>query len=211
MKKRIIWVLVGILGIAAIAAVAWGPIVSNVEQAKYDVVEKHGSIEIRDYAPMIVAEVSVKGGRETAISAGFRMIADYIFGNNISSQKVAMTAPVIKEPGEKIAMTAPVTQQGSEGVWLVRFVMPSSYTMQTLPKPNNTEVLLKEVEGKRFAVIRFSGLPKKESLEKQTKELEAFIHENKLQPASEPTYAFFNPPWTLPFLRRNEVMIEISR
>jgi hypothetical protein len=169
MKKRIVWVLVGILGIAAIAAVAWGPIVSNVEQAKYDVVEKHGAIEIRDYAPMIVAEVSVKGDRETAISAGFRMIADYIFGNNISSQKVAMTAPVIQEPGEKIAMTAPVTQQGSEGVWLVRFVMPSSYTMQTLPKPNSAEVLLKEVEGKRFAVIRFSGLPKKRALKSRPK------------------------------------------
>jgi DNA gyrase inhibitor GyrI len=211
MKKRIIWVLVGILGIAAIAAVAWGPIVSNVEQAKYDVVEKHGAIEIRDYAPMIVAEVSVKGDRETAITAGFRMIADYIFGNNISSQKVAMTAPVIQEPGEKIAMTAPVTQQGSEGVWLVRFVMPSSYTMQTLPKPNNADVFLKEVDGQRFAVIRFSGLPKPENLEKQTRELEAFIQENKLQPVSEPTYAFFNPPWTLPFMRRNEVMIEISR
>ena len=211
MKKRIVWIFAGVVVLAAIAAIAWGPIVSNVEQAKYDVAEEHGSIEIRDYAPMIVAEVSVKGDRETAISAGFRMIADYIFGNNISSQKVEMTAPVIQEPSEKIAMTAPVTQQGSEGVWLVRFVMPSSYTMQTLPKPNNAQVLLKEVEGKRFAVIRFSGLPKKESLEKQTKELEAFIQENKLQPASEPTYAFFNPPWTLPFLRRNEVMIEISR
>ena len=210
MKKRNIWVS-GILGIAAIAAVAWGPIVSNVEQAKYDVVEKHGAIEIRDYAPMIVAEVSVAGDRETAISDGFRMIADYIFGNNISSQKVAMTAPVIQEPGEKIAMTAPVTQQGSEGVWLVRFVMPSSYTMETLPKPNNADVLLKEVDGKRFAVIRFSGLPKPESLEKQTKELEAFSQEKKLQPVSEPTYAFFNPPWTLPFLRRNEVMIEVGR
>jgi len=211
MKKGIVWVLVGILGIAAIAAVLWGPIVSNVEQAKYDVVEKHGAIEIRDYAPMIVAEVSVSGDRETAISAGFRKIADFIFGNNVSTQNVAMTAPVIQEPGEKIAMTAPVTQQGSEGVWLVRFVMPSSHTMETLPKPNNADVLLKEVDGKRFAAIRFSGRPEKESLEKQTRELEAFIQEKKLQPVSEPTYAFYNPPWTLPFLRRNEVMIEISR
>jgi len=114
MRKRIIWILVGGVILAAVAAIAWGPIVSNVEQAKYDVVETHGTIEIRDYSPMIVAEVSVSGDREEAISAGFRMIADYIFGNNISSQKVAMTAPVIEEPSEKIAMTAPVTQQGGE-------------------------------------------------------------------------------------------------
>jgi len=211
MKKRIIWILVGAVVLVALAAILWGPLVSNVEQAKYAVVEKQGAIEIRDYAPMIVAEVSVPGDRETAISDGFRMIADYIFGNNSSSQKVAMTAPVIQEPGEMIAMTAPVTQQGSEGVWLVRFVMPSSYTMQTLPKPNNAEVILKEVAGKRFAAIRFSGLPKPMSLEEHTKELEAFIQANNLQAVSEPTYAFFNPPWTLPFLRRNEVMIEIGR
>ena len=132
MRKRIIWILVGVVVLAAVAAILLGPIMSNVEQAKYDVVETHGTIEIRDYAPMIVAEVNVSGDRETAISDGFRKIADYIFGNNISSQKVAMTAPVIQQPSEKIAMTAPVTQQGGEGVWLVRFVMPSSYTMQTL-------------------------------------------------------------------------------
>ena len=208
MKKRIIWLLAGAV---ILAAILWGPIVSNVEQAKYDVVEAHGAIEIRDYAPMIVAEASVPGDRETAISDGFRMIADYIFGNNTASQKVAMTAPVIQQPGEKIAMTAPVTQQSAEGDWVVRFVMPSEYTMQTLPKPNNPQVSLEEIADKRFAVIRFSGLAKPKTLEKQTKELEAFMQSHNLQAISEATYAFFNPPWTLPFLRRNEVMIEINR
>ena len=208
MKKPIIWLLAGTV---ILAALLWGPIMSNVEQARYDVFETHGAIEIRDYAPMIVAEVSVPGDREKAISDGFRLIADYIFGNNISSQEVAMTAPVIQQPSEKIAMTAPVIQQGGEGLWVVRFVMPSAYTMQTLPKPNNSEVILKEIAGKRFAVIRFSGLARANSLAAHTKELEAFILENNLQTVSEPTYAFFNPPWTLPFLRRNEVMIEINR
>ena len=208
MTKRIIWLLIVIV---LLAAVLWGPIMSNVEQARYDVIEKHEAIEVRDYAPMLVAEVSVPGDREKAISDGFRLIADYIFGNNISSQKVAMTAPVIQQPSEKIAMTAPVTQQGGEGLWLVRFVMPSSYTMQTLPKPNNSDVILREVTGKRFAVIRFSGLAKSNSLEAHTQELEAFIQARKFHAISEPTFAFFNPPWNLPFLRRNEVMIEISR
>jgi hypothetical protein len=208
MKRPIIWLLAGTV---VLAALLWGPIMSNVEQARYDVFETHGAIEIRDYAPMIVAEVSVPGDREKAISDGFRLIADFIFGNNISSKEVAMTAPVTQQPSEKIAMTAPVIQQGGEGLWVVRFVMPSAYTMQTLPKPNNSEVILKEIAGKRFAVIRFSGLARNNSLAAHTKELEAFIMENKLQTASEPTYAFFNPPWTLPFLRRNEVMIEINR
>jgi hypothetical protein len=208
MKKPIIWLFVGIVVLAALLT---GPIMSNVEQAKYDVIETHGAIELRDYAPMIVAEVSVPGDREKAIGDGFRLIADYIFGNNISSQKVSMTAPVIQQPSKKIAMTAPVTQQGGEGLWDVQFVMPSDYTMQTLPKPNNPDVILKEVAGKRFTVIRFSGLARANSLAAHTKELEAFILENNLQTVSEPTYAFFNPPWTLPFLRRNEVMIEIKK
>jgi SOUL heme-binding protein len=205
------WIIWLFTGAAILAAISWGLIVSNVEQASYDVIETHGAIEIRDYAPMIVAEVNVSGDRETAIREGFRRIADYIFGNNTSSQKVAMTAPVIQQPGEKIAMTAPVTQQGSAGNWVVRFVMPSSYTMQTLPKPNNTTVLLKAVAGKRFAVIRFSGLARQSSLAARTSELEAFVVSSKLQAVSAPTYAFFNPPWTLPFLRRNEVMIEIGK
>lgn len=208
MKKPIIWIFAGIVVLAALLT---GPIMSNVEQAKYDVIETHGAIELRDYAPMIVAEVSVPGDREKAIGDGFRLIADYIFGNNISSRKVSMTAPVIQQPSEKIAMTAPVTRQGGEGLWDVQFVMPSDYTMQTLPKPSNPDVILKEIAGKRFAVIRFSGLARANSLAAYTKELEAFILENNLQTVSEPTYAFFNPPWTLPFLRRNEVMIEINR
>lgn len=208
MKKWIFWLLIATV---ILAAVLWGPIMSNVEQARYDVVEKHGAIEIRDYAPMIVAEVSMPGDREKVISDGFRLIADYIFGNNISSEKVAMTAPVIQQPGEKIAMTAPVTQQGGKESWLVRFVMPSGYTMQTLPKPNKPEVILKETPEKRYAVIRFSGFAKQNSLEKHTRDLEAFILDRGLETLSKPTYAFFNPPWTLPFLRRNEVMLQISR
>ena len=208
MKNPIIWFFAGIVILAALLT---GPIMSNVEQAKYDVIKTHGVIELRDYDPMIVAEVSVPGDREKAIGDGFRLIADYIFGNNISSRNVSMTAPVIQQPGDKIAMTAPVTQQAGEGLWDVQFVMPSVYTMQTLPKPNNPDVILKEISGKRFAVIRFSGLARANSLAAHTKELEAFILDNNLQTVSEPTYAFFNPPWTLPFLRRNEVMIEISK
>ena len=206
--KHIWWMVVGAL---VLGAALWGPIVSNVEQPKYEVVESDDSIEIRDYAPMIVAEAEISGERDKAIREGFRTVADYIFGNNSSAQKVSMTAPVTQQASEKFPMTAPVTQQGDGYTWQVRFVMPASYTMETLPKPRNPAVKLKEIEAKRFAVIRFSGMAGEESLKRRTDELKEFIRARNLNPLSAPTYAFYNPPWTLPFLRRNEVMLEIAR
>jgi SOUL heme-binding protein len=203
------WWLIAVVAAVLLGAALWGPIVSNVDQPKYQVVESSGNIEIRDYAPQIVAEAEVAGDRRDAIGKGFRIIADYIFGNNTSAQKVPMTAPVTQQGSEKIAMTAPVTQQGDGNIWRVRFVMPSNYTMETLPKPNNSAVKLKEIGAKRYAVIRFSGLAGEDSLKRRIEELNAFISAKNLTPLSAPTYAFYNPPWTLPFLRRNEVMVEI--
>lgn len=199
------------LAIAMMAVVLAGPIMSDVEHAKYDVVQAEGAFELRDYAPMIVAEVQVEGARKEAIGAGFRQIADYIFGNNIAAQNVAMTAPVIQQPSEQVAMTAPVTQQGDGNSWTVRFVMPSQYTLQTLPKPNNVAVQLKEVEGKRFAVVRFAGRGNDRNLQKHEAKLKQILQEKGLKAKGVATYAFFNPPWTLPFLRRNEVMIEVEK
>lgn len=209
MKKKIILLILFIL---AVCAAAWGPVMSHVEQAKYALVEKSGAIEIRDYDAMIVAEAEAAGEREAAINQGFGIIADYIFGNNIASQKVAMTAPVTQQASEKIAMTAPVTQQsGDSGGWKVRFVMPSSHTMETLPKPKNEAVTLHEIPAKRYAVIRFSGTANPKRLEQEKSALDAFIKQKDLTPKAQPVFAFFNPPWTLPFLRRNEVMMEIEK
>lgn len=204
------WWLLGVLAVFLLGAALWGPIVSNVERPKYKVIESSNNIEIRDYAPMIVAEAEVSGDRREAINKGFRIIADYIFGNNTAAQKVPMSAPVTQQQSEKIAMTAPVTQQEDGENWRVRFVMPSSYTMDTLPKPNNPAVKLKEIPTKRFAVIRFSGMGGEDSLRRHTNELNEFISAKNLSPLSPPTYAFYNPPWTLPFLRRNEVIVEVA-
>ena len=210
MRNKLMWWVIAVLAVVLLGAALWGPIVSNVEQPEYKVAQSCGNIEIRDYAPMIVAEAEVTGERREAIGTGFRLIADYIFGNNTASKKVAMTAPVTQQASEKIAMTTPVTQQGEGNSWKVHFVMPSNYTMDTLPKPNNPAVKLKEIGGKRFAVIRFNGMGGKESLERHTKELDAFLSAKNLTPLSPPTYAFYNPPWTLPFMRRNEVLVEVS-
>ena len=123
MRKKTMWWII-LASVLVLAAALWGSIVSNVEQPKYKVIATDRNIEIRDYPPMIVAEADVAGERDKAISEGFRTIADFIFGNNLSSQKVAMTAPVTQQASEKIAMTAPVTQQGDGNAWQVRFVMP---------------------------------------------------------------------------------------
>ncbi len=156
--------------------------------------------------------MSVEGGRKEAISKGFRILADYIFGNNAPRQKINMTAPVTQQQGEKIAMTAPVIQQASDhgGQWKVRFVMPAEYTSETLPHPNNSQIEVLSIPSKRYAVIRFSGLAGEESLKKHLEELVNYTKENKLQTIDDPIFAFYNPPWTLPFMRRNEVMMEVK-
>jgi len=159
---------------------------------------------------MIVAETEVSGERDAAIGEGFRIVANYIFGNNPSAQKVAMTAPVTQQENEKIAMTAAVAQQVDGHTWHVRFVMPASYTMDTLPKPKNPAVKLMEIASKRFAVIRFSGTAGEASLKRHVEELDRFVSAKNLRRISGSIFAYYNPPWTLPFLRRNEVMVEVA-
>lgn len=183
---------------------------SNVEQPNYEIESSLDSYEIRRYDPMIVAEVSLNGSREESISTGFRLLADYIFGNNIVEERIAMTAPVQQERSEKIAMTAPVQQQEVDGAWNVRFVMPSQYSMETLPKPRNQRVALRQIPSKRYVVITFSGTNSDANIKKNEQRLKAYIEANALQTVGSPKYAFYNPPWTLPFLRRNEILIELA-
>jgi hypothetical protein len=227
MKRKSMMLILGALALVVAGAALWGPVVSStVEQPAYDVESVDGAIEIRRYAPMIVAEVDVSGEREAAINAGFRSIAGYIFGANVprraagtagpataGGEKIAMTAPVLQQgtaESETIAMTAPVLQQGDGITWTVRFVMPARYTLDTLPRPTDPAVRLREMPGKRYAAIRFSGLNTPEALAARTDELTAALRARGLVPASAPLYAFYNPPWTLPFLRRNEVMLEVA-
>lgn len=209
MRKR--WILLAAAGLAGVGSITWSAMASNVETPDYSVSSKSGNLEIREYGLTIVAEATVEGERDKAIQRGFRIIADYIFGNNLSSAKVAMTAPVTQQSSEKVAMTAPVMQQASGKFWNVRFVMPSKYTIETLPKPVNPKVALIEVPAKRFAVIRFSGFAGQGSLDEHEAQLRAFMAERGLTAINRPQYAFFNAPRTLPFMRRNEVMIEVSR
>ena len=209
--KTGIWSIVGFVtaGVVVIAG-AWSQM-SHVEEPRFVSVQTEGAVEIRDYPQLIAAQAQVKRNRDVAIGEGFRLIADYIFGNNSTSKKVAMTAPVTQQTSEKIAMTAPVTQQGSGNEWSVQFIMPASYTMETLPKPNNPAVQLIKIDPKRLAVIKFSGVASEALLASKTAELNAFVTSKNLRALAAPTYAFYNPPWTLGMFRRNEVMVEVAK
>ena len=121
-----------------------------------------------------------------------------------------MTAPVEQQKNQKIAMTAPVTQQGQENSWTVRFIMPKSWTMQTLPAPSDPRVKLDLLPARRFLVVTFSGLAHDDAIESRTAELRQYAASNKLVTIGEPLLAFYNPPWTLPLLRRNEIMLELA-
>ncbi|GFZ81444.1 heme-binding protein [Rickettsiales bacterium] len=194
MKKK--WIISSMLGILICYAMI-GQIMSDVEYPSYEAVSSVKNIEIRQYAPMIIAEVEVQGERKKAIEDGFRLLADYIFGNNVAQQNIAMTAPV--------------QQQSSGEVWKVSFVMPSEYSMAALPKPNNDLVMLSKIPAKQFIAIKFSGTNSNENIARHEEKLLQYIEENQIQITGSPKYAFYNPPWTLPFMRRNEVMIEVQR
>ena len=203
--------ITSIIALILIVGVLAGPVMSNVEKPDYKVIQSEQNIEIRQYEPMIIAEVEVDGKREDAIRDGFRLIADYIFGNNTVEQNISMTAPVQQKENQKIAMTSPVQQQLAGKSWQISFVMPSKYNMDSLPVPNNNRVRLKEVLTKKFVVIEFSGSNSNENVIEHENQLMNFIEANQINIIGSPKYAFYNAPWTLPFLRRNEVMIEIKQ
>ena len=188
-----------------------GPVMNNVEKPDYKVIQTERNIEIRQYEPMIIAEVEVDGKREYAIREGFRLIADYIFGNNTVQRDISMTAPVQQQESQKIAMTAPVQQQSTGRSWQISFVMPSKYSMETLPEPKNDRVRLKEIMTKKFVVVKFSGTNSNENVTEHENQLMNYIESNQIKIIDSPKYAFYNAPWTLPFMRRNEVMIEINQ
>lgn len=192
-RRWALWLLLLIV----VAAAASGSILSDVEQAAYRVVQQDGDFELRDYAPMQVAEVTVSGAREPAINQGFKQIAAYIFGENAAQQKLAMTAPV--------------TQQSTGAQrWRVRFVMPAAIAASALPVPRDASVMLQPVPAQRLAAVRFSGIADAQALAQQEQRLRQWLQAQHIVPEGDPVIAFYNPPWTLPFLRRNEIMLEIA-
>lgn len=198
-----------------------------VEEPAFDLIESDGAFEIRRYKPMLIAETFVEGDMDEASSKGFRRIADYIFGNNQASgadkkTTIAMTAPVTVEPQSlKIAMTAPVTMEPQPGAdanskpssqrWRIYFVMPSAYTMATIPKPNNDAVKLRELPAKYFVVHRYSWVNTQARVDEKTQATLQWAQQRALQVIGAPQLSRYDPPWTLPMFKRNEIMLEIAK
>ena len=202
--------LVGFLGMESAMA---------IEEPKYEVRTSQAPFELRHYAPTLIAQTIVEGDMDAASNKGFRLIADFIFGNNLAvnseqAAKIAMTAPVTVEPqSSKIAMTAPVTiepQLGSTQQWRVHFVMPSQFTLANIPKPKNSAVTLHELPSKYFVVHRYSGFNTEARIQEKTDEALAWAKQQSLKVVGTPQLSRYDPPWTLPMFRRNEIMVEVA-
>lgn len=204
MKRKIAAAFL-ILGLLSSAEEAMG-----VEEAKYTVVERQGDIEIRDYAPCVLAEVVVAAGLEEAGDQAFSKLFRYISGDNQARGKIAMTAPVAQEAREKIAMTAPVGQERTPTGYAVSFMMPAGYTLETLPVPADPAVNLRQVPARRMAAIRYSGGWSEAGFRKHKQELEGWMRAKGLEAAGEVVWARYNPPFMPWFLRRNEVLIPLG-
>lgn len=183
----------------------------TTEEAPYTVLKSDDIFELREYAPQVLAEIIVDGDLEAAGNKAFRPLFRYISGENRSRGKIAMTAPVSQEQkGEKISMTAPVSQQSAEGKWAVSFMMPASYTMETLPIPDDPNIKLRQVAARRVVAVRYSGFWSEEKYLLHKEKLEKWIKENRYTVTGEPVWARYNPPFTLWFMRRNEILIPVT-
>lgn len=193
-RKALLWfVLVG-LGLI-------GPTMAQtVSEPPYTVVKQEPPFEVRDYGVLTVAETLVEGDFDIAGSQGFRRVAGYIFGKNQNA----------RGESEKIAMTAPVTMEAQNQQWRLHFVMPQGLTLGNLPRPVDASVQLRELPAQRVAAVRFSGLTTAASIERQTQLLKDWLARNHLAFDDRPQVARYNDPFTLPWNRRNEILIPMK-
>lgn len=205
---KIIYIILIILIIWSI----YGYFSSKAEKTEYKVLESKEKYEIRLYSPRIIAETVVKSNYEDSLNEGFRIIAKYIFGSNTKKENIPMTTPVleVKEKSENIAMTTPVIATVDGESHKVAFNMPRSYTLETLPKPEDNRIKIVKLGEIKMAVIRFGWIrTESKVIEKKNELLELLKNEN-IKVKGEPYYAGYNAPWTPPWMTRNEVMVEIE-
>ena len=181
------------------------------DEPDYQVLNDYGHIQIRQYPALVIAQIEINADYKNSSSQGFQRLAGYIFGNNKKQQKIAMTAPVIQEQeAETMTMTAPVIQQQSGSVWLMAFVLPPGYLVSTAPVPLDPSVIIKEIPGKKVAVIRYSGSLSEQGIEENSEKLKNWLNKQGYKAISISRSAAYDPPWALPFLRRNEIHIDIE-
>jgi DNA gyrase inhibitor GyrI len=212
-RKMLIWIWVlGILVLGLLGAAVGTKWFRKYEEPKYEVLQSWGAVELRHYGPRAVAETRVRGTAKEAGYQGFRILVAYISGKNAGAEKISMTAPVTQEApaGEKISMTAPVTQQADSEGFVIRFMMPSSYTLDSLPKPLDPRISLRELPARRVAAIRYSGSWSQRNYQKHLDELLRVLDAQGHRPAGEPVWARYDPPFVPWFLKRNEIFVELD-
>lgn len=204
-------ILIVILAIGILWSL-WGYFSSNVEQAAYTVMRQSKGYEIRVYPTHIEAQTIVSGSYTESLNKGFMVVAGYIFGGNEKREPIAMTAPVTakKPTSEPIAMTAPVLAKSGDDTRTIAFVMPSSYTRETLPIPNDPRVKIVEVPEKTIAVLRFSWSRNEARIRSMEERLLAALARDNISVVGKPSFAGYNAPWTPPWMMRHEVMVEIA-
>lgn len=181
-----------------------------IEEPAYAVARTYEVFEVRRYAAYLVAEVVVPGPAEDAGNQGFKVLADYIFGNNRGEKKLAMTAPVSQAPVPvKLEMTAPVSQLATRGGFLVQFTMPGGYTLATLPEPVDERIKLQEVAARKVAVLRYAGGWSQALYEENLEKLRQAVGKAGLSTVGEPVLSRYNSPFSLPFMRRNEIWLTL--
>jgi hypothetical protein len=196
----------------ALAACSVVGVRSGTEEPAFTVIQKVGpSLEIRRYDPRIAAETVVPGDEVAARSEGFRRLAGFIFGANHAAATIAMTAPVSTAPSETIAMTAPVAQDRTPEGWRIRFFMPAKYTLDTLPRPNDPRVQIVTVPAETYAVYRYSGTISAQDVARAHAELTTLLAGTGYTASGDVLNWFYDPPWTLPPLRRNEAAVVVTK
>jgi len=185
----------------------------SYEQPDYTVLYEDGNVEYRQYEPYLVSETIIEntGDYKDAGNEGFRRLFKFITGANQGQAKIAMTVPVAQAPSEKIAMTVPVQQGESADGWRVSFMLPSEYTLETAPVPTDSRVYVREVPGRLMAVLRFSGRWTDANYEARQDELIELVDAENITALGEVQRAAYNAPFSLPFMRRNEVLVVINR
>lgn len=210
--------LIIILSICLFAWIAWSYLsVRNIEEPKFKVISENGFYEIREYESYIIAETTVDADFKEGLNEGFRRIAGYIFGDNTKSEKIAMTIPVAQKNviedkvSEKIAMTVPVSEKElGDNKLKVWFVMPSKYTLASLPVPNDKRVKLTEIPSHKVAVHKFGWPITANRVKKKKQILVDALKKDNIEVSEAPIFAGYNPPFSFPLFVRNEVMIEIE-
>lgn len=209
-RSRLAGLVTGAATGLVLGAVRWQLQRLFTDEPDYEVVQRIGDMEIRRYPARVEAQTEVAEPDFTAaMEAGFRRLAGYIFGGNAARETLPMTAPVASR-GERIAMTSPVTSRGVDGARVVGFVMPAGRTVASLPAPDDQRVTLVDRPAHEVAVLRFAGDRSERTHAAALARLRAAIDGCGLVTRGEPTYAGFDPPSTLPLLRRNEVWLELA-